>query len=208
VTALYRQIDGAAPPERSALKPFVHTVVEQIKPFIDYKARLGEAQRRGELRSLVWPLFFDRTRHEAERWARRLVTLAGGESELERAEVVPFWANIMEEHARFVAHLLDPDEYALLEEATQASRVFQRLGTDSLAGAVGTTVAEPGTVAKPQVQNPEMDAVMSAARTILDFKTERARDIEAGRIRSIDPRLADHVRREALKFADELKRAH
>jgi hypothetical protein len=37
---------------------------------------------------------------------------------------------------------------------------------------------------------------------------ERAVDIEAGRIKSIiEPRLADHVRREALKFLNELKRA-
>jgi hypothetical protein len=43
---------------------------------------------------------------------------------------------------------------------------------------------------------------------MLDFKTETARDIEAARIKSIiDPRLADHVRREAQKFVDELKRA-
>jgi len=49
----------------------------------------------------------------------------------------------------------------------------------------------------------------SAAQTILDFKTKAARDIEGNRIKSIiDPRLADHVRREALKFVDELKRAH
>lgn len=38
--------------------------------------------------------------------------------------------------------------------------------------------------------------ILSAAETILDFKTKAARDIEAGRIKSvIDPRLADHVRR-------------
>lgn len=58
------------------------------------------------------------------------------------------------------------------------------------------------------LQNPEMEAVLSAAETILDFKTKAARGIEAARIKSIiDPRLADHVRREALKFIDELKRA-
>jgi FeS assembly SUF system protein len=54
----------------------------------------------------------------------------------------------------------------------------------------------------------EIDAVMSAVQSILDFKTQAVRDIEAGRIRSIiEPRLADHVRREALKFLNELKRA-
>jgi hypothetical protein len=57
-------------------------------------------------------------------------------------------------------------------------------------------------------ENPETSAVLSAAETILEFKTKTARDIEAARIKSIiDPRLADHVRREALKFVDELHRA-
>jgi hypothetical protein len=205
---MYQQIDADGPPERSGVKTFVTRVNEQIKPLIAYKARLGEAQRKGQLRSLVWPLFFDHTRNEAERWTRRLEALAGGESEFERSEVVGFWANIMEEHARFVAHLLDPDEYQLIDEAYKASRVFQNLEADTVAGAVAAAAQEPGTVAKSLAQNPEMDALMSAARTILDFKTEAARNIEGAKIKSIiDPRLADHVRREALKFVDELKRA-
>ena len=206
--ALHERIDAAAPPDRGDVQSFAGSVVAQFKPFIEYKARLGEAQASGELRSLVWPLFFDHTRHEAERWTRRLEGLARRESEFDRGEVVAFWSNIMEEHARFVAHLLDPDEYALIEEATRASRVFQDLGRGGVTGTVSALVDEPGTVAKALIENPEMDAVMSAARSILDFKTERARDIEMKRIKSIiDPRLADHVRREALKFVDELKRA-
>ena len=205
---LFKQIDADGPPDRSAVKSFASKVNEQIKPFIAYKARLGEAQRTGELRSLVWPLFFDHTRNEAERWTRRLEALAGGEPEFERSEVVRFWANIMEEHARFVAHLLDPDEYQLIDDAYKASRVFQNLEPDTVGGAVAAMAQEPGTVAKSLAQNPETDAVMSAARTILDFKTETARNIEGAKIKSIiDPRLADHVRREALKFVDELKRA-
>lgn len=201
--ALYHQIDAAAaPPERSELKGFANNVVEQIKPFIEYKAKLGDSQRSGKLRSLVWPLFFDHTQHEAERWTRRLNTLAQGESELDRKEVTKFWTNIMDEHARFVAHLLDPDEYELIETAMKTSRVF----ADLHHGAIGAaTVRESGTVV---VQNPETSAVLTAAETILDFKTKAARGIEAARIKSIiDPRLADHVRREALKFVDELKRA-
>ena len=114
----------------------------------------------------------------------------------------------MDEHARFVAHLLDPDEYDLIETAMKTSRVFAELGRGGIGGAVRATLAEPATVVGSLVQNPETDAVMSAAQTMLDFKTEAARNIEAARIKSIiDPRLADHVRREALKFVDELKRA-
>jgi DUF2935 family protein len=151
---LFQQIDADAPPDRSGVKAFVAKVNEQIKPFIAYKARLGDAQRAGQLRSLVWPLFFDHTRNEAERWTRRLELLAKGEPELDRSEVVGFWSNIMEEHARFVAHLLDPDEYKLIEEAYKASRVFQNLERDSLAGAAGAIAREPRTVAKSLVQNP------------------------------------------------------
>jgi len=206
---LNRQIDSNAPPERSALKSFASKVTEEIKPFIEYKARLGEAQASGKLRSLVWNLFFDHTRHEAERWTRRLETLGSGESELDKDEVTSFWTNIMDEHARFVAHLLDPDEYELIETAMNTSRVFRDLHNHgSIGGAAAALVHEPGTVISSLVDNPETSAVLSAAETILDFKTKAARDIEAARIKSIiDPRLADHVRREALKFVDELKRA-
>ncbi len=207
-SALYARIEADGPPEPGALKAFAAMVLEEIKPFIDYKARLGEAQTSGSLRSLVWPLFFDHTRHEAERWTRRLETLAGGESELDRSEVSKFWTEIMDEHARFVAHLLDPDEFALIETCMNTSRVFCDLHKGGAHGVVSALVDEPGTVINSLIQNPETDAILSAAQTILDFKTKAARDIEGGRIKSIiDPRLADHVRREALKFVDELKRA-
>ncbi len=114
----------------------------------------------------------------------------------------------MEEHARFVAHLFDPDEFELIDEATKASRVFQKLKGGGVGGAAAALAAEPGMVAEALTQFPETSAVLSAAELILDFKTKAARDIEAARIKSIiDPRLADHVRREALKFVDELRRA-
>jgi hypothetical protein len=207
-TELYGQIDADGPPQRSELKRFVAMVIEPIKPFIEYKARLGEAQSSGKLRSLVWPLFFDHTRHEAERWERRLNGLTNGESEFERSEVVRFWTNIMDEHARFVAHLLDPDEFELVEKSFSAGSVFRELGSDSVGGTVSALAKEPQTVVDSLAKNPELDAVMSAVQTILDFKTQAVRDIEAGRIKSIiEPRLADHVRREALKFLNELKRA-
>lgn len=207
-TNLYQFI-GETPPLQNELKSFVSKVTEQIKPFIEYKARLGEAQASGKLRSLVWTLFFDHARHEAERWTRRLETLAGGESEFDKDEVSIFWTNIMDEHARFVAHLLDPEETELIETAMKTSRVFADLHNHGgIAGAAVALAHEPVTVVGSLVQNPETNAILSAAETILDFKTKAVRDIEAGRIKSIiDPRLADHVRREAVKFIDELKRA-
>jgi len=206
--SLHARIAAAPPPDRTDLKSFIHDVVEQLKPFIEYKAILGDAQKSGTLRSLVWPLFFDHTRNEAERWSRRLEQLGSGEADFDRKEVALFWDNIMDEHARFIAHLLDPDETELIDKATRTSRVFAELGAGGVGGAASALVAEPGTVIGALTDHPETSAVLSAAETILEFKTEAARDIEAARIKSIiDPRLADHVRREALKFVDEMQRA-
>ena len=206
---LHRRIAATGtPPERGDLHRFSSDIVEEIKPFIAWKATMGDAQRNGTLRSLVWPLFFDHTRHEAERWTRRLEQLSRGESEFDKKEVAAFWNNIMEEHARFVAQLLDPDEFELIQKATDASETFRKLGSGGVGGAVSALAAKPATVTKALVEFPESSAVLSAAESILDFKTKTARDIEAARIKSIiDPRLADHVRREALKFVDEFKRA-
>ena len=203
------QFIGETPPQRNELKSFVSKVTEEIKPFIEYKARLGEAQASGKLRSLVWATFFDHTRDEAERWNRRLESLSNGESEFDKDEVSTFWTHIMDEHAQFVAHLLDPAEFELIETAMKTSRVFADLHNHgAIAGAAVALAHEPSTVVGSLVQNPETNAILSAAETMLDFKTKAARGIEAGRIKSIiDPRLADHVRRESLKFVDELKRA-
>jgi hypothetical protein len=206
---LHRRIAASGtPPERGDLNRFTNDIVEEIKPFIAWKATMGDAQRNGTLRSLVWPLFFDHTRHEAERWTSRLEQLSRGESEFDKREVADFWNNIMEEHARFVAQLLDPDEFELIQKATDASETFRALGSGGAGGAVAALAAKPATVTKALLEFPESSAVLSAAESILDFKTRTARDIEAARIKSIiDPRLADHVRREALKFVDEFKRA-
>lgn len=122
--------------------------------------------------------------------------------------MVTFGTNIIDEHARFIAHLLDPDEFELIEKAMSTSNVFRQLGEDNVGGTIGALAAEPGTVLASLSQHPEVDAVMSAVQTILDFKTHAVRDIEAGRIKSIiEPKLADHIRREALKFLNELNRA-
>src|SRR5688572_8553738 len=190
---LYSRIEADGPPKASDVKAFAARVLEEFKPFIEYKARQADAQFSGTLRSLVWPLFFDHTRHEAERWTRRLELLARGESEFDKTEVSRFWTNIMDEHCRFVAHLLDPEEFELIEKCMRTSHVFCDLHKGGVHGVVAAIGDEPGTVVKSLIDNPETSAVLSAAQTILDFKTEAARNIEGARIRSIiDPRLADH----------------
>jgi hypothetical protein len=149
---------------------------------------MEQAQTSGQMHSLVWPSFFDHTRKEAERFTRRLDQLNRGEAGFSRAEVVPFWADKMEEHSLFIAHLLDPDERVLIEAAEESAETFAGLE------------AAPG--------GGSSDAASSAAQLIINFKTAAARGIDSGAIDSIiHPALADHVRREAVRFQDELNRS-
>ena len=160
--------------------------METVRPFIDFKHRMQEAQTAGRLHSLVWPLFFEHTAREAERFVSRLDRFSRGETETDRSEVVGFWAQIMAEHSDFIAHLLDPDERDLIKKAFATSAKFHDL----------------------REQKPvPLQAAQGAAEEIIDFKTAALKGIETGKIKSIiNPALADHVRREAVKFADELKR--
>src|SRR5688500_8735923 len=165
---------------------FNRSTVEMTKRLVDFKREMQHAQESGRMRSLVWPLFFDHTAREGERFVRRLDQLSKGDADLDATEVVEFWARIMDEHAEFIAHLLDPQEDALIEKALSSSAAFRELR-------------------EKRGSKAEADAL---AKGIIDFKTAAAKGITAGQIKSIiPPALADHVRREAVKFEDELKRA-
>lgn len=123
---------------------------------------------------------------EADRFAQRLALYSEGEIAYERSEVVDFWSQIMSEHAAFIAHLLDPQEETLIGQAEKLQAAFAN--TSGLSAV-------------------ESDPVFDAAEEILDFKTVGEKGIRSGMIKSIiRPELAAHVRREAVRFIDELKR--
>lgn len=173
--------------DRSNYVAFNNRTLSLANALIDYKARMEQAQTSGRMRSLVWPLFFDHTRGEAVRFATRLGQLNGGNAAFDRREVVPFWADKMEEHALFVSHLLDPSEKTLKTAAEAGAGVFDKL-EDAPVGS--------------------KDPALKAAQTIINFKVAAEKGIQAGQIKSIiHPALADHVRREAIRFRDELIRA-
>src|SRR5687768_5811603 len=117
----------------------------------------------------------------------RLVRLTKGETSVDPAKAAEFWTFSMGEHTGFIAHLLDPAERELVAKAMKTSDAFRQLHGQ-----------------KPAAK----DRTIEAVDDILDFKVAAEKGIETGKIKSIiDPALADHVRREALKAADELRRA-
>jgi hypothetical protein len=164
---------------------FNRSTIELAKRLSDYKKTMREQQASGKMRSLVWPLFFQHTAREADRFATRLDLYNRRQIELDRAEVIDFWSKTMGEHSGFIAHLLDPDEKLLIEQASRMEKAFRDQNFRRVPG----------------------DNVMKAANEILDFKTVGEKGIYAGKIKSIiSPPLASHVRREAVRFIDELKR--
>ena len=177
----------AASLDKSNYAAFNRSTVELVKPYSDFKHRMRDEQAAGRLQSLVWPAFFEHTAREAERFAKRLDQFSRGDTTIDMKEAAEFWTIIMGEHADFIAHLLDPEENALIQKAMQTSAAFRQMHKNV-----------------PSSKGP----VEKAVDDIIDFKTAAEKGIQTGKIKSIiHPTLADHVRREALKAADELKRA-
>lgn len=157
------------------------------RDFVRFKREMQEAQASGRLQSLVWPTFFDHTAREGEYFISRLTALGRGDTDVDREEAAHFWLLIMGEHAGFVGHLLDPREKALVEKALKSQ--------DKLLG----MAAERSRSGR---------RTLDAVDEILDFKVAAQKGIETGAIESIiAPALADHVRREAIKAGNELRRA-
>jgi RecA/RadA recombinase len=93
----------------------------------------------------------------------------------------------MGEHAAFIAHLLDPQEAKLIGQARQMQAAFL------------TPMGRGGGRDQP---------VMQKAQQILQFKRTGEQGIRSGAVKSIiPPAHAAHVRREAERFIDELRRA-
>lgn len=206
--ALLAKIVAERPPQPDTLKPFCEAVIREIKPFIAFKAACHSAQANGRLYCLVWPLAFEHTQREAQRWCLRMQGLSLGECKFDRAEVATFWTGCMDEDCRFMAHLLDPDEYGMIDACMKTSSVFRHLNRGGTGGVVGSMVGEPGSVVVSLVKNQKTYEILTCAEAILDLKTKLCRDIEAGRVKSMMiPAMADHLRRESVKFVDELKRA-
>ena len=180
---LARSRAGATPGNYRALN---QSTINHARRFADFKQRMEKAQASGSLKSLVWPTFFEHTGREANYFADRLTRLSRGDVSVDGRVATDFWARTMGEHAHFVAHLLDPDERALIAKAMDTGRAFDAMR--------GQTVPRA--------------AAIQAVDQIADFKTAAAQGINAGKIKNIiHPTLADHVRREALKAADELRRS-
>lgn len=175
--------------DRTNYASFNRSTIELLKPFIDYKHRMLDAQTSGRMRSFVFPLMFDHTAREAEHASHRLEALSAGETGLNYAEVIDFWTASMSDDGAFIAHYLDPQEQDNIGQALDSSAVFKGFNQGnkdrSLTGG----------------------EVLLALEDFVEFETSIEDSVNAGHLKSIlTPAFADHMRRETLKFMDEVKR--
>lgn len=141
------------------------------------------------MRSFVFPLMFDHTAREAEHAVRRLEKLAAGDSDVNYADVVDFWTATMSDESGFIAHFLDPQESELISQALDSSAVFTGLNQGNKAHSLSS------------------GEIVLALEDFVDFETTIDDGIAAGTVKSIMTHaLADHMKRETLKFMDEVKR--
>ena len=177
----------AAKLDSSNYAAFNRENIEMLKPYADWQQKLSQEQASGKLMSLVWSTFFDHTAAETVHLVARLEQFSRGDTSTGLKETASFWTQIMGEHADFIAHLLDPAERDLIMKAMQTADGFHKTH-DHLPSSKNT--------------------LETMVDEIIDFKTATEKGIIMGKIKSIlHPTLADHVRREAIKAADDLKRA-
>jgi hypothetical protein len=176
--------------DRTNYAAFNRSTVEMMKPFIEYKRRMLDAQDLGRIRTLVFSTFFDHTAREAERASLRLQKLSHGDVTLNHSEVIDFWSGIMSDHGEFTAHLLDPKEESMSGEARDLSARFLGIGeANRVTGVPGSQIT-------------------LVLEELTDFQAALEKGLDEALIKSImHPTLAHHFRRETLKFVDELKRS-
>jgi hypothetical protein len=175
--------------DRTNYADFNRSTVELMKPFIDYKRRMLDAQNSGKIRTLVFSTFFDHTAREAERAAARLEQLSLGDVAFSFVEVIDFWSGVMSDHSELTAHMLDPQEQDLIGQARDLAARFQGIGEANRV--VGVPSAQTALVTEEMI----------------NFQAQLDNGLDTGLIKSIiQPTFADHLRREMLKFLDELNR--
>jgi hypothetical protein len=177
--------------ERDTHVGFNREVIEATQLLVDWKYRMREAQSSGAMYSLAWPSFFNDAAREGVRFIARLQQFGRGETELDRNEVVRFWAQDTAGHLGLIAHLLDPNELRRSTECMKKAAEWQVIGA-----------APP-----PAGRGPAADPVLAAENAVLELKTSLEQDMHEARAHSIlHPRLLEHMKLEALRFVDELKR--
>lgn len=150
----------------------------------------------GKLRGFNLPLLIEHVRREALYFLKTLKQIQNRRQHPVADDIVDeniFFLQIMAEHSKFIAHLLDPTEELLIRQAQDFGKTFDLL----LYQARNLDFGSPSS---DLVRN-QLTIYKGAALELRTFKEQATKLIETCQVKSIiDPKLASHVTREAAKF--------
>lgn len=170
-----------------------------VKDFCRFKRQLLEMMLCGKLHGHNFPLMLDHMAREAEYVLRLLDKMRDGKvaiGDAGKAQEAVFWLRIMKDHAKFMAHLIDPSEYNLINAANDFSDEFDTLyleGTDFVSM---LQCSNQVPVFKRFIKD-----MRAALLRLRDFK-KASHDMiaECKLVGIISEELAEHVLREADHF--------
>lgn len=192
---------------RSLDSRLVQEIRAVVLDLIEFKERVLRMVLQCDISANLFPLLIDHIRREAVRFLRVLetgrLTPPGQHLLAQLLEAEVFWLRIMKEHIEFIQHLLDPSERTLLgsletmrirfSEALESARDLRSMSESN-----------------PDYFNTAMrftDEIVEPVRQLRDVKAQAYELLLQCKVLSIiaSPLLADHVRREADKFLEDLK---
>ncbi|MGI6344833.1 MAG: DUF2935 domain-containing protein [Bacillota bacterium] len=175
-----------------------------VRAIVKYKERILRLLIACRLPgNALYPLLVDHIRREAEHFLA-LLTGSTPKSRLEEVLLTEvFWLRIQKEHIEFVKGLLDPSERGLIEQTEQFRATFSRL-LETARDFASMNAADPRSF---NAVRRFTDEVITATRALRDFEAAAYELLQRCQVLSIipSPLLADHIRREADKFLDELQ---
>jgi hypothetical protein len=169
---------------------------------IMFKQKVLDDVLVGTVRGFNFPLLIEHVRREAMYF---LKTLQRIHSRFERPvdddiiEENIFFLQIMGDHAKFIAHLLDPTERELIRQASAFGQEF-----DVLSSQARNLHFEP---VSSDILRTQLTVFKGSTLHLRSFKEQATKLVQMSQIRSvIDPRLAAHITREAAKFLSIIDR--
>lgn len=185
--------------DREQIARFNTEVYQAAAHIWSFKRRVLELILSCTIITNNYPLLVDHISREAAYFMNRLEQLNKGILEPLPDAIINenvFFLRLMGDHAKFIAHLLDPSERSLIGEASDFNYQFDQL----LFQAVDLESMRPASQTGPILTRLLSDS-RPAVESLRDFKQAAKEMIESCRLRgNIHPLLADHTLREANHF--------
>lgn len=170
--------------------------IHLTRSLADFKSEVLNGVQNCSIFTFILPAMIEHLLEEAHTYIEYLEKLQHGIDPYQENYIMDakaFWDHIMAEHAQFVAHLLDPSEVKLIQQANRFAERFFRLAREA------EWIKTRGRF--DRYMRALIQEEIRSVKEIRNFKKTGEELILACQVRSIIiPLLADHILREANYF--------